>query len=149
MRSRKSTVRIRPRHGRGGFTLMEVLLVLVILVVLGSMAVGIFGGTQERALKDAARSQVSLFKSAIELYKFHTKQYPSSLDDLVKSPSDTKISERWAGPYLDVTTIPDDQWDNPYKIAVPGKHNTDSFDVWSVGPDGQDGTEDDIGNWQS
>lgn len=138
-----------PAGHRDAFTLMEVLLVLMILVVLGSMAVGIFGGTQERALKDAARSQVSLFKNAIELYKFHTKKYPGSLDDLVNQPTDSNMSERWEGPYLNVTTIPIDQWDNPYRLAVPGKHNPNSFDVWSVGPDGQDGTEDDIGNWQS
>jgi general secretion pathway protein G len=137
----------RKSNRRQGFTLMEVLLVLVILVVLASMAVGIFGGTQERALKDAAKAQVGIFKGQVNLYKFHTKQFPSGLDDLIKKPSDSKIAERWEGPYLEVSKIPLDPWDNAYKIAAPGKHNTESFDIWSVGPDGQDGTEDDIGNW--
>jgi general secretion pathway protein G len=134
---------------RDAFTLMEVLLVLVILVVLGSMAVGIFGGTQERAFKDAARGEVGIMKTQIELFKFHTKKYPSALLDLVQAPSDAKMAERWEGPYIDKSAAPVDPWDYEYKLAVPGKHNPDSFDVWSVGPDGQDGTDDDIGNWQS
>jgi general secretion pathway protein G len=123
-------------------------LVLMILVVLASMAVGIFGGTQQRAEKDAARGQVGIFKSQVNLYRFHTKNYPGSLSDLVNKPSDSKIAERWEGPYLDVSKVPPDPWDNEYKFAAPGKHNTESFDVWSVGPDKQDGTEDDIGNWE-
>jgi general secretion pathway protein G len=133
------------RQARTGFTLMEVLLVLVILVVLASMAVTIFGGTQERALKDAAKGQVGLFKTAVNLYKFHTKNYPDSLQDLVSRPSDSKVSERWEGPYME--KVPKDPWDNEYHFAPNGKHNSDSFDIWSSGPDGKDGTEDDIGNW--
>ncbi len=135
-------------RGRLGFTLMEVLLVLMILVVLASMAVTIFGGTQERALKDAAKTQVGLFKSAINFYKLHTKSNPGGLADLINKPGDSKVATHWEGPYLDVTKIPLDPWDNEYKFASPGKHNTESFDVWSVGPDKQDGTEDDIGNWE-
>jgi general secretion pathway protein G len=138
-----------PQPSRTGFTLMEVLLVLVILVVLASMAVTIFGGTQEQAMKDAAKGQVGIFKSAINLYKFHTKSYPESLEGLISRPGDAKLAERWAGPYIDATKVPLDPWDRPYKFAAPGKHNTDTFDVWSVGPDGQDGSDDDIGNWET
>jgi general secretion pathway protein G len=137
----------RQAASRGGFTLMEVLLVLVILVVLASMAVTMFGGTQERALKDAAKGQVGIFKSAIDMYHFHTRQYPDNLEDLVNEPSDSKLAERWDGPYMD--KIPLDPWDNEYKFAAPGKHNANSIDVWSAGPDGDEGTDDDIGNWDS
>lgn len=141
--------RRRPCHrGPLGFTLMEVLLVLMILVVLASMAVTIFSGTQERALKDAAKTQVGLFKSATSYYRLHTNNYPGSLEDLIKKPGDSKVAAKWEGPYLDVTKIPLDPWDSEYKFAAPGKHNTESFDVWSVGPDKQDGTDDDIGNWE-
>ena len=139
----------RQRSDRGGFTLMEVLLVLVILVVLASMAVTMFGGTQERALKDAARGQVGIFKSAVDYYHFHTRQYPESLEGLINKPSDSKIAERWSGPYIDGSKVPLDPWDREYKYAAPGKHNSGSFDVWSVGPDGQDGSDDDIGNWDA
>ena len=136
----------KPNRKREGFTLMEVLLVLMILVVLASIAVNIFGGTQDQALKDAAKGEVGVIKSAVNLYKFHTKNYPGSLKDLNDKPSDAKAAERWHGPYLD--KAPMDAWDHEYKIAAPGKHNTESFDVWSIGPDGQDGTADDIGNWK-
>lgn len=145
-RKRNHERRLRFQIPRQGFTLMEVLLVLMILVVLASMAVTIFGGTQDQALKDAAKGEVGVFKSAINLYKFHTKNYPGDLEDLVNKPSDSKAAERWHGPYLDKAPI--DPWDNKYKIAQPGKHNTETFDVWSTGPDGQDGTADDIGNWE-
>jgi general secretion pathway protein G len=137
----------RRRNRRLGFTLMEVLLVLMILVVLASMAVTIFGGTQEQALKDAAKGEVGIFRTAIDLYKLHTKDFPSSMKDLAEKPSDSKVAENWRGPYLNKS--PMDPWENEYKFAAPGKHNTESFDVWSMGPDGQDGTDDDIGNWES
>ena len=137
--------RRRPR--RGGFTLMELLLVLMILVVLASMAVTTFSGTQEEALKSAAKGQIGIFKSAIDLYKFQTRQYPSSLTDLSKRPSDSRVADRWTGPYLNTNDVPLDPWDRDYRFKAPGTHNPDSFDVWSVGPDGQDGSDDDIGNW--
>src|SRR5262245_41968334 len=147
MTDQRTTIR-RPQAGRrSAFTLMEVLLVLVILVVLASMAVTIFGGTQQRALKDAAKAQVGIFKGAVNLYKFHTKNFPSSLDDLINKPSDSTTASHWEGPYIEGAKIPLDPWDHPYKFAAPGKHNSDSFDIWSSGPDGQDGNDDDIGNW--
>ncbi len=137
----------RPR-AHGGFTLIELLLVLAILVVLASMVLTMFSGTQEKAYKDAAKGQVGIFKSAVNLYKYHTRAYPQALDGLITKPGDAGLSDRWAGPYLDATKLPLDPWDHEYKFAAPGKHNPDSFDIWSMGPDGQDGTADDIGNWE-
>ena len=118
----------KPTRKRGGFTLMEVLLVLMILVVLASMAVTIFGGTQEQALKDAAKGQIGVFKTAISTYQIHTRKLPTDIKELVEKPADSKVADRWNGPYLD--------------------RDPDSYDVWSTGPDGQDGTADDIGNWE-
>jgi len=148
MNSKMQNNRCRPARSdsRDGFTLMEVLLVLVILVVLASMTVTIFGGTQEGAYKKAAAGDVGILKGAVNLYKFHTKSYPGSLADLANKPSDSKTAQYWEGPYIE--KVPKDPWDNDYKFAQPGKHNTDLFDIWSMGPDGQDGTADDIGNWE-
>jgi general secretion pathway protein G len=140
--------RTRCAHTRTAFTLIELLLVLAILVVLASMVITMYSGTQERAFKDAAKGQVGIFKSGINLYKFHTRNYPQGLNDLINKPGDATISERWAGPYMDASKIPQDPWDHEYKFVAPGKHNRDTFDVWSTGPDGQDGTADDIGNWE-
>jgi general secretion pathway protein G len=144
--NRKRTFRARNNCTRGAFTLMEVLLVLVILVVLASLAVNMFQGTQDKADKDAAAAQVGLLKRGIEMYRFHTRQFPTDLQELVTKPSDAKLADRWGGPYMD--RVARDPWDNEYQFAAPGKHNPDSFDVWSAGPDGQDGSADDIGNWE-
>ena len=142
-----STRRPRKRRARAAFTLMEVLLVLVILVVLASLAVQTFSGTQAQAEKRAAAGQIGIFKSAVNMFKFDTKNFPNDLQELASRPGDTKLADSWAGPYLD--KVPKDPWENDYRFAAPGKHNPDSFDVWSVGPDGQDGSDDDIGNWEA
>jgi general secretion pathway protein G len=137
-----------PRRPRpSGFTLMEVLLVLVILVVLASMAVNIFWGTQEKADRNAAATQVGFYARAIDRYRLDMRQFPSSLQELIAKPSDATLANRWGGPYMD--KIARDPWDREYRYAAPGKHNTESFDVWSLGPDGQDGSDDDIGNWDN
>jgi general secretion pathway protein G len=144
--NRKRNLARKINRTRRAFTLMEVLLVLVILVVLASLAVNMFTGTQEKADKDAAAAQVGLLKRGIEMYRFHTRQFPSDLQELVTKPSDAKLADRWGGPYMD--RVARDPWDNEYQFTAPGKHNPDSFDVWSAGPDGQDGSADDIGNWE-
>lgn len=138
----------RERQARLGFTLMEVLLVLVILVVLGAIVVPMFTGIGESANVKAATTQVGFLENAIDMFKFETKQLPGSLDDLVNEPSDAKLAKNWSGPYMKANKDLIDPWDNPYKYDAKGKRNQGSYDVWSVGPDGQDGTADDIGNWK-
>ncbi|MGA2619009.1 MAG: type II secretion system major pseudopilin GspG [Thermoguttaceae bacterium] len=132
------------RHG--GFTLIEVLLVLVILVILASFAVVSIGPVQRRAHINQAKVQVALFSEALKMYEFNVGSYPTTLDALRHPPGDLPNPSRWEGPYLD-KDIPPDPWNNAYQYTAPGTHNPDSFDVWSLGPDGVSGTEDDIGNW--
>ena len=136
------------RRIRAGFTLMEVLLVLVILVVLGSIVVPMVTGIGEGANKKAATVQVDSLERMIDMYKFELKQLPNSLDDLVNEPSDPKLAKNWHQ-YMKGNKELVDPWDNPYKYESKGKKNQGSYDVWSTGPDGQDGTADDIGNWKS
>jgi general secretion pathway protein G len=95
MRCRKHAAR------RGAFTLIEVLLVLIILVILGSLAVSQFGGVKERANIDAAKSQIGLVKSGIEMYRLHTNKYPTKLDDLWQEPGDSALADKWSGPYME------------------------------------------------
>lgn len=135
----------RHQRHRSGFTLMELLLVLVILVVLGSMTVAFFGGTRERAFINAAKGDVSSLSNAIDRYEFDMRAYPTKLEDLIERPTGEGARD-WGGPY--VRELNEDPWRNPYRYAQPGKKNSDRFDVWSVGPDGQDGTDDDVGNWK-
>lgn len=133
---------------RTGFTLMEVLLVLAILVILGSLAAMSFTGVMGQSDIDAAKAQVGLFKPAIEIYQATFRQYPPSLQAFVSPPPDVdqaKWKINFASAYP--SGIPLDPWKREYKFAAPGTHNPNGYDVWSSGPDGVDGTEDDIGNW--
>ncbi|MEX2317781.1 MAG: type II secretion system major pseudopilin GspG [Pirellulales bacterium] len=130
-----------------GFTLIEVLLVLVILVILGAIAVPMFIGVGEGAKAKAALAQVQMFEHAIDTYQITVGQIPASLDDLVNPPADAKLQKRWNGPYLKENKSLVDPWLNPYNYSAKGKQNKNSYDVWSLGPDGQDNTADDIGNW--
>ncbi|MEX0711794.1 MAG: type II secretion system major pseudopilin GspG [Pirellulales bacterium] len=138
------------RRRRQGFTLIEVLLVLVILVILGSFAVLQVRGAGRKARVNAAKAQIGAFKSALDMYEFDVGQYPSTsagLDALLYAPAELENSAKW-GPEPYIEKNPPDPWDREYQYVYPGKVNTQSCDIWSFGPDGQDGTEDDIGNWE-
>ena len=132
------------KHRRDGFTLIEVLLVLVILVILASL-VGFYArGAQKTALENAARSQIGNFKTCIEGYQLDVRSYPSTsqgLQALITPPSDLRNAERWKGPYMDAREVPLDPWDSPYQYQLI---DPDNYRIWSVGPDGADGSEDDI-----
>jgi general secretion pathway protein G len=131
------------RHKRrsGGFTLIEVLLVLVILVVLASLAVVAYGPIQRRMRTNSAKTQVELLGHAVETYEVTVGTYPQNLEALRIAPADLPPG-KWDGPYLS-KDVPLDPWGQQYQYSVPGQHNTDSFDVWTISqPDGQQ-----IGNW--
>ena len=140
-------MRARDRRRKDGFTLIEVLLVLVILVILASFAVVQFTGVRRAANVQAARTQVGLIETAVQTYESSVNSYPPNLQALLTQPQDIPDPSKWAGPYL-YHAIPPDPWGNSYQYAVPGSHNPNSFDVWSFGPDGANGTSDDIGNWE-
>jgi general secretion pathway protein G len=140
----------RRRRQRRAFTLIEVLLVLVILVILSSFAVLQIRNVRGKALINAAQAQVGAFNSPLEIYYLDVGQYPTSasgLEALRRLPADLENPAKW-GPLPYMQKIPLDPWDRPYQYMYPGKINTDSYDIWSFGPDGVDGTEDDIGNWE-
>ena len=141
--NRRRSHRRRRRRRRGGFTLMEVLLVLAILVILGSMAVvsytTIFGGAKE----DSARTQLGIFEQAIKLYQLHVGTYPTTNQGILAlkaPPADLPDPSKWRGPYLE-KDIPLDPWGNPYQYELIGPSQ---YRFWSWGPDGMDGTDDDI-----
>jgi general secretion pathway protein G len=131
---------------RSGFTLMEVLLVLAILVILGSIAVGLFSNVQTTANRRSAQVQVEAIDRAAETYRALVGMYPSIIDDLHTQPAGISPT-KWSGPHIE--DIPMDPWGNPYEYVYPGTNNAHlgKPDVWSAGPDQQSGTEDDIGNW--
>lgn len=141
----------RPRRRRG-FTLMELMLVMAILVILLGLAVPRFMGTQKKANINAAKSQIGLFKGALEMYAADSQNYPTTeqgLAVLIEAPDDEAARKNWGGPYLDGDP-PKDPWGHDYQYAYPPAKNEKDFpDIWSFGPDGEDGTEDDVVNWET
>lgn len=131
---------------RGGFSLIELLLVLVILATLAALVVTKFAGRSKQAKITAAETEVSRLETALDAFEIDVGRYPTSqegLRALYEQPSD---AESWKGPYLK-RGIPMDPWRNEYIYEYPGRYNEDGFDLHSLGPDRQDGTDDDIKNW--
>jgi general secretion pathway protein G len=136
----------RARATRSGFTLIELLLVLVILGILAAIVVPKFSGRTEQARETAARTQIATFSTALDQFEVDVGYYPkgrNGLGDLFTQPRD---AQNWRGPYLK-NEIPKDPWQNEYVYECPGKNNTSSYDIVSMGPDGRAGTEDDITNY--
>ncbi len=132
------------RRRRAGFTLMEVLLVMAILVILASLVVVNFTNIMGDADIKNARIQIAAFEQGVGQYQLHVKQFPSSLEDLQVAPSNLVDPKRWKGPYMG-KTIPMDPWGRPYQYAAPEKVGSPPR-IWSLGLDGADGTEDDVSN---
>ena len=135
------TARIRSR----GFTLIELLLVLVILGILAAIVVPKFSGRTEQAKETAAKTQIAGFSTALDAYEVDTGGYPKGADglmNLVQAPSDV---QGWKGPYM--KDVPADPWGRPYVYVSPGRNNPNSYDLYSLGADGREGTEDDVANW--
>jgi len=146
MKIRRATENQASRLHRQGFTLVEMLLVLVILGVLAAIVYPKVAGRGEQARVTAAQTQIGAFKTALDLFEADNGYYPkgrNGLQDLVVKPRD---ATNWRGPYLE--NIPKDPWGNDYIYECPGKHNLASYDIMSMGLDGRAGTEDDVTNWQ-
>jgi general secretion pathway protein G len=132
-------------RGQRGFTLVELLLVLVILALIAGLVLPGIIGKAESAKVKAASSQISRISMSVESFYLDTGITPSSLDELVNEPSGVT---GWNGPYIKNTLLKD-PWGEPYKFNVPGEHG--DFDIWSYGADRQQGGEGknaDINSWE-
>jgi general secretion pathway protein G len=130
------------RRRRAAFTLMEILLVLAILVVLGSMVGVGYVKVQQNAMKNAARSQVSLLENAVKLYTLDVGTPPTDLNGLLQLPPDV-AETKWGGPYLEKIELPLDPWNQQYQYEIVDQQ-AGTFRIWSNGPDMQPGSVDDI-----
>lgn len=142
------------KHRNGGFTLVEIMIVLAILVLLLAMVGPKLLKTQEKADLKITVTQIKNIEKALDLYKVDNRNYPTTeegLKALVEKPADEARSANWGGPYMEAN-LPLDPWHNAFRYEFPPSQNTgvaqDKPSIWSAGPDGKDGTDDDIVNWQ-
>ncbi|MBX7123900.1 MAG: type II secretion system major pseudopilin GspG [Opitutaceae bacterium] len=134
-----------------GFTLMEILVVLAIIGLLVGLTVTKFTNILEGNEKKIAGMFVkSSLSGPLMQYRMALGEYPSTAEGiqaLITAPANK--GERWAGPYIEAKDgkVPLDPWGEPYQYRYPGTKNKGSYDLWSMGQDKADGTDDDIGNW--
>jgi general secretion pathway protein G len=141
---------LRKRHS--GFTLIEVMIVIVILGVLAALIVPKVMGRPDEARIAAAKQDIFTIMQSLKLYKLDNRRYPTTeqgLAALVQKPSQAPLPQNWsAGGYLE--RLPNDPWGQPYQYLNPGLHG--EIDVMSFGADGQpggQGVDADIGNWMN
>ena len=131
-----------------GFTLIEIMVVVMIIGLLSAMILPNILGQQDKALRTKAKSDISSISNALGLYRLDNFAFPSTsegIQALVTNPG----KNTWTG-YLN--KLPKDPWQNPYQYANPGTNNPNSYDLWSFGADGAPGGEGinaDIGNWET
>ena len=143
---------MKTRKRNEGFTLVEVLLVLLIIGMLATVLVTTLGGTQQKAQKDTTLMKVQKVENMLKTYNMHVGHYPTEseggLDALVNKPSfdDETSGEKWAGPYAKPAEL-NDAWGKKLNYEPPSEGALEPK-VWSNGPDGQSNTADDIKNFE-
>ncbi|WP_310736627.1 type II secretion system major pseudopilin GspG [Pseudoalteromonas sp. SR44-5] len=132
---------------QAGFSLLEVMVVLVIIGMIMSIVAPNIMGQQEEAALDKAHLDIQQLEDAMSLYKLKNKAYLTTeqgLEGLVTKTSVEPVPKRFPeGGFI--SKLPEDPWGNPYQLISPGE--VGKFDLFSMGPDGEVGTDDDIGNW--
>ena len=131
--------------------MLEVLLVVGIIALLAAFVVPAYRNIGKGAEKDIAQTMVDdggTLATQLGLYEMAIGEYPEELKELVEPPDDDDKAAKWRGPYLKDLTKLKDPWGNELMYARDGEFNGEGqYDLWSIGPDGEDGTEDHIGNW--
>ena len=130
----------RQSRRNSGFTLLELLLVMAILVVLAGLGTVAVVQLQKGALTSTATIEIETLKRACKMYKLNAGSYPSTLDDLYTNPTGMSRAQ-WGGPYLE-KPVGNDPWNSPYTYTADELN--DIVTIRSSGPDKQSGTADDV-----
>jgi general secretion pathway protein G len=137
---------------RSGFTLIEILVVIIVIGLLAGLVGPRILGRVSEAKSATARTQIELLGVALDNYRLDNGAYPTSdqsLGALQEKPAREPIPINWRGPYLK-KAIPQDPWGRPYTYRSPGEHNPSGYDLWTLGRDGQPGGDDDnadVSSW--
>jgi general secretion pathway protein G len=134
-------------RNRSAFTLIELLLVMVILVVLAAVVVPRFTSRSEQARFTAAKTDIANLETALDAFEVDCGRFPTNdegLRVLIEQPGNV---QSWRGPYIK-RGLPKDPWNNPYVYRFPGANNPNGYDLYSTGPDGREGN-DDVTNWNT
>lgn len=134
---------------RSGFTFLEIMMVVVIIGMLAALVGPRIAGRAQQARVNTAKTQLTSLENALKQYEMDMGSYPSQTDGLqalVQRPTGDD-AEAWNGPYLAKNELPKDPWGREFQYKFPGEHNSDDYDIWSAGPDKQQGSKDDIANW--
>jgi general secretion pathway protein G len=133
-----------------GFSLVEIILVVIIIATLSAMVVPRLSGRSEQARQAAAKADIEVnIPTALKLYELDNGFLPSTtqgLNALLQKPTTTPIPENWNGPYLEKQPL--DPWKRPYQYQSPGVRRPHDYDLYSLGKDPKpESTKDDIVNW--
>jgi general secretion pathway protein G len=142
--------KIEQRRRRAGFTLVELMVVIVIIGLLATVVAINVLPSQDRAMVGKAKADISTLEQAIETYRLDNLDFPADLQALVAAPTGLANPDRYRqGGYI--RRLPQDPWGNSYGYRRPSTHGG-QFDVFSLGADGKEGGEGndaDLGNWQA
>jgi general secretion pathway protein G len=134
-------------QARKGFTLMELMLVVIIIGVLAAMVMPRLVGRSEEARIAAAKADINAnIALALDMFEMDNGRYPTSEEGLASLRTKPGDLSSWKGPYL--KKEPKDPWGKPYRYVSPGTHNND-YDLYSNGPNGVEADQDDVGNWET
>lgn len=142
----RSSIRSR---ASAGFSLIEIIIAITIVGIMAATAVSMLSGNIDDAREKSAMADIDAMSTQLIVYEGRAGRPPTTeqgIKALWEKPSAEPIPDRWI-PLL--TEEKKDPWSQPYKYEYPAKRSKKSYDIWSVGKDGQDGTEDDIGNFKN
>ena len=135
----KALIKANSKEAAKGFSLLEIMVTITIMtMIMGAVGVGVMGYLDKSKIKQA-KIDIGTISNALDLYKTEFGRYPDSDDGLSRLVEEKILKEK---------KVPLDPWGNEYVYIYPGSNNEDGFDLYSFGPDGKEGGNDDITNWE-